>query len=103
MDNEQIKIIQKLWKRHSRIDDNIKDYVLKWDNFKNAFEEYYESFPVELPVKPACEIERPKLENFLPEDTTTDMVNNMFLENNELYNYINALDHYIDHLESKSV
>ena len=62
-----------------------------------------ESFPLGKPVKPACEMERPKLENFLPGDTTTDMVNNMFLENNELYNYINALDHYIDHLESKSV
>ena len=44
-------------------------------------------------------LERPKIENYLSEGTTTDMVNNMFLENPELYDYLNALEKYVDELE----
>lgn len=82
----------------SQLTENEKDLVLGM--LKEAQQD---SIPTEHPVKPSCEMERPKLENFLPKDTTTDMVNNMFLENKELYSYINALDNYIDCLESNSV
>ncbi|MFH1525612.1 MAG: hypothetical protein ABIG69_03010 [Bacteroidota bacterium] len=50
--------------------------------------------------KPAYKLERPKIQNYLLEGTTTDMVNNMFLENPELYDYLNALEKYVDELEN---
>lgn len=95
-----------IFQQHSEhFDDCDADYI-SYPNFEKAVAEILErekAIQLQAGVKPACEMERPKLENFLPENTTTDMVNNMFLENIELYNYINALDNYIDELESKSV
>ena len=47
--------------------------------------------------------ERPKLEDFYPDGTDVKTIQNAFIENIEIYNYINALDLYIDEIESKSV
>ena len=58
---------------------------------------------VEARVKPACEIGRPQFRDYLPADTTTQMITDIFLNNKELHRYIVALDEYIDELESKSV
>ena len=59
---------------------------------------------VELPVKPDCEYtKRPTIKSYFPEDMTVGMINNTFLENKELYNYIQAIDNYIDELESSRV
>jgi len=44
---------------------------------------------------------RPNIKDFFSEKTTPSIVNNMFLENNELYNYIQALDNYIDDLSNR--
>lgn len=46
---------------------------------------------------------RPNIKDFFSDDITPKMINNMFLENKELYNYIQALDNYIDELESRFV
>jgi len=46
-------------------------------------------------------MERPNIKNFFSENTTPQMVNNLFLEQPELYNYIQALDNYIDYLSSQ--
>ena len=60
-----------------------------------------ESFPLDEPVKPACEMERPRLESFYPEGASIKTIQSAFIENIELYNYINALDLYIDDLEAR--
>ncbi|MCR4330071.1 MAG: hypothetical protein NUV65_06025 [Candidatus Roizmanbacteria bacterium] len=76
--------------------------------FTQVAKDIIEIFPelkaiqVQAKVEPACETERPKIKNYFPEGTTIRIINNVFSENKELYNYINALDHYIDELESKS-
>ena len=41
-------------------------------------------------------MDRPKIKDYFPENMTTQMLNNTFLENKELYDYMQALDNYID-------
>ena len=47
--------------------------------------------------------ERPRIEDFYPKGTDVKTIQNAFIENIEMYNYINALDLYIDEIESKQV
>lgn len=47
-------------------------------------------------------MERPKIEDFFPKDHTTERLNDFFLQNKGIYNYIQSLDNYIDELESKT-
>ena len=59
---------------------------------------------IDEPVKPDCEYtKRPTIKSYFPEDMTVGRINNTFLKNKELYNYIQALDSYIDELESKQI
>ena len=44
---------------------------------------------------------RPNIKDFFSEDYTPQMINNTFLENKELYNYIQAQDNYIDDLSNR--
>jgi len=46
-------------------------------------------------------MERPNIKDFFNEDITPRTINNLFLKETELYNYIQALDAYIDELESR--
>jgi len=43
-------------------------------------------------------MERPNIKDFFPEVCTHRTINKIFLENKELYNYIQTLDIYIDEL-----
>lgn len=45
---------------------------------------------------------RPNIRDFFSEDMTPQMLNNLFLEQPELYGYISAQDIYIDDLESQT-
>ena len=47
-------------------------------------------------------MERPKIEDFFPKDYTMERLNDFFLQNKGIYNYIQSLDNYIDELESKT-
>ena len=44
-------------------------------------------------------MERPKIKNFFDEDVTMKQIHEIYLKNQELYNYTQSLDQYIDHLE----
>mgnify|MGYP005749625231 CR=1 FL=1 len=46
-------------------------------------------------------MKRPTIDQFFPESTTPKDLNRVFLNNPELYRFIQALDGYIDWLESK--
>ena len=48
-------------------------------------------------------MDRPNIKDFFSEDTTPSMINNTFLGEPELYNYIQTLDNYVDELESRLV
>ncbi len=49
MTQKQIKIVDKLWKRHSHLYDEVGS-VIREKTFWKAFEEYFESFPLDEPV-----------------------------------------------------
>ena len=46
-------------------------------------------------------MERPSIKQYLKKNTTVKDVNDMFINNKELYNYIQSLDNYVDYLEEK--
>jgi len=46
-------------------------------------------------------MKRPSIENYFPKDFGIDKINNVFLKNEGLYRYIQALDNYIDEFEEK--
>ena len=46
-------------------------------------------------------MKRPIFKDFIPECNNPMIINDMFLENPELYNYIQSLDGYVDYLEDK--
>lgn len=46
-------------------------------------------------------MDRPNIKDYFPDDMTPQMLNNTFLENIELYNYIQALDNYINELSNR--
>ncbi|HAH37773.1 MAG TPA: hypothetical protein DCL81_15065 [Algoriphagus sp.] len=46
-------------------------------------------------------MKRPTIEQFFSESTTPKDINQVFLNNPELYRYIQFLDRYIDYLEEK--
>jgi hypothetical protein len=46
-------------------------------------------------------LERPKIKDFFPEETTVSQVNKVYAASPELFKYIQALDNYIDESETK--
>lgn len=101
---EVLKAIQGKRKDMDRLEEEAPSEHYYREGYCDALD-YVESIVsrVELPVKPACEIGRPQFRDYLPADTTTQTITNIFLGNKELHSYIVALDEYIDELESKSV
>jgi hypothetical protein len=46
-------------------------------------------------------MQRPQIQNFFPSDTTLTDVLEEYKKSKDLFNYAQALDTYIDHLENK--